>query len=135
MVGEERPVKVAIVGSRNFRHLELVRQFVRGLPVGTEVVSGGARGVDSTTDGVARSVGLPVKTFVPNYQRYQGKFAPLQRNAEIVAYLIPDGRLVAFWDGQSTGTRDVVRKAFKAGIPVTLYDEAGAERPLQDLLG
>ena len=40
-------MKLAIVGSRDYEHLNLVRYYVESLPPGTTIVSGGARGVRS----------------------------------------------------------------------------------------
>jgi predicted Rossmann fold nucleotide-binding protein DprA/Smf involved in DNA uptake len=39
--------RVAIIGAREHPDLDFVRAYVRTLPTGTTVVSGGAKGVDS----------------------------------------------------------------------------------------
>lgn len=38
--------RIAIVGSREYKQLDQVREYVRSLPLGVIVISGGARGVD-----------------------------------------------------------------------------------------
>ncbi len=113
-----RGERVAIVGSRTYPELGHVISYVRDLPPGTTIVSGGARGVDKAAADTARfsSKGLSVVEHLPDYQRY-GKVAPLERNRLIVADC---DRLVAFWDGKSTGTMHAVGLARKAGKPVEI---------------
>ena len=94
-------MKIAIVGSRDFPDLEVVKEYVRGLPEGTVVISGGARGVDSTAEAEARLCGLEVISFVPDWNKH-GKKAGFLRNVDIVEAC---DKLVAFWDGKSKGTQ------------------------------
>jgi hypothetical protein len=53
------------------------------------------------------------------------KFAPAAfcRNGWIVE---DSHRIVAFWDGASTGTRDTIKKAERAGRPTHIRDALGA---------
>lgn len=78
------------------------------------MVSGGAWGVDTVAEQEARSLLIPVQVYKPHYDRF-GSRAPLVRNEEIVNDC---DRLVAFWDGKSTGTMHTVNLARKAGKPV-----------------
>ena len=67
-------MKVAVVGSRGLQvdHLEDY------LPEGvTEIVSGGARGVDTCAKSYALEHGLKLTEFLPEYSRY-GRGASLQ---------------------------------------------------------
>jgi hypothetical protein len=110
--------RVAIVGSRRFPDPERVRVYVAGLPNGSVVVSGGAWGVDTIAEKEARALGIPVRIYQPHYDRF-GASAPLMRNQEIVDDC---DRLVAFWDGESTGTMHTVGLARKAGKPVEIIE-------------
>lgn len=129
-------MKVAIIGSRKFNdadHAELcdcpscstrlksvqgfVNRYVTGLPKDTEVVSGGATGVDSWADTAARKRTLKVTEFKPDYARYNGKLAPLKRNEEIVKYC---DILVAFWNGRSKGTKYTLDKASSQHVPYAI---------------
>ncbi len=47
-------MKVGIVGSRTFPQLKLVEWFIRDMPQGVTIVSGGAKGVDSAAVEYAR---------------------------------------------------------------------------------
>lgn len=100
-------MKVAIVGSRQFEDMEKVRQYVRELPAGTTVISGGAPGVDRIAVMEAQIRGLETIVIPANWGAY-GQIAGFLRNTEIVRQA---DRIVAFWDGESPGTQDTMRKA------------------------
>lgn len=107
-------MKVAIVGSRNFPDPERVRAVVRAILAkhpGTEIVSGGARGVDSWAEEEARAQGAPVRVFPADWDRH-GKRAGFLRNKDIVAHA---DHVVAFWDGESKGTQHTMNLAREAG--------------------
>ena len=90
-------MKLAIIGSRNLH----VQNFEDYLPDGvTEIVSGGAKGVDMGAAEYAKKNGIRLTEFYPDYARY-GRGAPLKRNALIAEY---SDMVLAFWDGKSKGT-------------------------------
>ena len=90
-------MKVGVIGSRNLT--------VENLPEGTtEIVSGGAKGIDTCAREYAKSNGLTLTEFLPDYHRYK-KGAPLKRNLQIVEYA---DFVIAFWDGKSKGTKFVI---------------------------
>lgn len=94
-------MKVAVVGSREVT----VEGMERYLPSETtEIISGGAKGVDTCAAAYANAHGIPLTVFLPQYEKY-GKSAPLKRNLQIIeaAELV-----IAFWDGQSRGTKYVI---------------------------
>lgn len=105
-------MKVAIVGSRDYPDMEQVVDFVFQLPDGTEVVSGGARGVDSWAADTAKStlLDLEVRVFPADWNRH-GKSAGYIRNQQIVDYA---DCVVAFWDGKSRGTAHTIKLAREA---------------------
>ena len=107
-------MKVAVIGSRNLA----VKNLEKYLPEGTtEIVSGGARGIDSCAKNYANANGIPLKEFLPNYDEF-GRSAPLLRNLEIIDYA---DIVLAFWDGQSHGTKFVIDKCKKMDKPVTVF--------------
>lgn len=110
-------MKIAIVGSRDYPNLNRVREFVKALPVGTVVVSGGARGVDYVAATTARIRGLEVIEYLAEWEQY-GQRAGYLRNKDIVAAA---DRVVAFWDGRSRGTQHTIQLATEAGKDVTIY--------------
>lgn len=94
-------MKIAVIGSRGL----IVRDLEMYLPEETtEIVSGGARGVDTSARYYAQKNGLKLTEFLPDYNKY-GKIAPLVRNLEIIDYA---DEVYAFWDGTSRGTKYVI---------------------------
>ena len=103
-------MKVAIVGSRNLTSIALDRYVPEQAD---EIVSGGAVGVDRCAAEYAKSKGLKLTEFLPQYERY-GRAAPIVRNKKIVDY---SDKIIAFWDGNSKGTLSVIKYAQKTGKP------------------
>lgn len=106
-------MRVAIVGSREYPNLQQVIDFVNSLPDGTEVVSGGARGVDITAQRAAEARGLPVRVFLPRFQRENTPYSPrhfFDRNTDIV---VNSDVVIAFPWGKASGTRDTMEKAIQ----------------------
>ena len=106
-------MKFAIVGSRQLTGVNLDAYLPEGV---TEIVSGGARGVDACARMYAQAHGIPITEFLPDYPRY-GRGAPFRRNLEIVTHA---DAVLAFWDGQSRGTRHTIELCRAAGMPVTV---------------
>lgn len=100
-------MRIAIIGSRNIT----VDNIAYYLSKGDEIVSGGAKGVDSCAAAYARKNGVKLTEFLPQYERY-GRAAPIIRNKEIVEYA---EKIIAFWDGSSKGTLSVINYAKKMG--------------------
>ena len=104
-------MKVAVIGSRKLQ----VNNLEDYLPDGvTEIVSGGARGIDTCARRYARLHGIKLTEFLPDYRRY-GRGAPLKRNLQIIEYA---DMVLAFWDGASRGTKFVIDQCKERGIPV-----------------
>ena len=102
-------MKIAVAGSRNILKIDLAPHVADA----TEIVSGGAKGVDSLAAAYAHAHGIKLVEFRPDYARY-GRGAPIKRNYEIVDYA---DRVVVFRDGQSRGTLSVIKYAEKVGKP------------------
>jgi hypothetical protein len=116
--------RVAVVGSREYPLLKLVREFVRRLAArdpGAVVVSGNARGVDRAAEEEARAAGLEVVSLPADWGAH-GKAAGFVRNGQIVERC---DAVAAFWDGQSSGTVDTVRRAEAAGKKVSVWGPDG----------
>ena len=106
-------MKVAVIGSRGL----CVSDLGKYLPEDTtEIVSGGARGVDTSAKEYALSHGIKLTEFLPEYEKY-GRSAPLKRNITIIEYA---DIVLAFWDGSSHGTAYTVATCLKEGVPVKI---------------
>jgi predicted Rossmann fold nucleotide-binding protein DprA/Smf involved in DNA uptake len=116
-------VKVAIVGSRHFPEMERVTAFVHDLPDGATIVTGGASGVDAVAGDAARERGLGLIKLPPRFEEASDPDASKRRNQELVDAA---DALVAFWDGQSRGTRNTVERALESGREVHVFVPGGS---------
>ena len=60
-------MRVAVIGSRSLSVANLEEYLPDGV---TEIVSGGARGIDSSARDYARTHQLKLTEFLPEYERY-----------------------------------------------------------------
>ena len=107
-------MRVAVIGSRNLK----INNFDKYLPANvTELVSGGAVGIDSCIKEYALSKNIKLCEFLPEYNKF-GKVAPLKRNLQIIAY---SDLIIAFWDGKSRGTKFVIEQCKKQNKNIRVY--------------
>lgn len=107
-------MKVAVIGSRGLTVSDLGKYLPENT---TEIVSGGAKGVDTSAREYALSHGIKLTDFLPEYTKY-GRSAPLKRNITIIEY---SDIVIAFWDGKSRGTKFVIDNCRKLGVEVRVY--------------
>lgn len=113
------PVRVIIAGSRGYKGGALgIERAVKasGFEVGT-VISGAARGADLAGERWAEANGIPCESYPADWDKY-GKKAGAIRNQQMAD--VADA-LIALWDGQSRGTRDMIERM--AAKPTIIYWE------------
>ncbi len=105
-------MKVIIAGCRDFNDYNFLKREIdkMNLPI-TEIVSGGARGVDTLGEKYANELEIPIKRFPANWDLY-GKSAGPIRNKEMAKY---GNYLIAFWDGKSRGTKNMIDRMKELG--------------------
>lgn len=108
-------MKTAVIGSRSFTDFNLVKDKLSSIDI-SEIISGGAKGADSLAEDFAKVNQIPVRVFLPDYDRF-GRAAPLKRNHQIVNEA---EQLIAFWDGKSRGTKYTLDLARKKGIKIII---------------
>lgn len=104
-------MKTAIIGSRNLTLANLEEYLPHNT---TEIISGGAKGIDTCAEELANRLGIRLTVIRPDYRHY-GKGAPLKRNDEIIAKA---DIILAVWDGKSRGTKYVIDKCKELDKPV-----------------
>lgn len=111
-------MKTIIAGSRDIRFPIVVKQAIitSGFDI-TEVVCGGAKGVDGLGESWALQNGIPVKHFPADWSQH-GKSAGYKRNVLMGDYA---DALIAVWDGASKGTNHMINIATKKGLKVYVY--------------
>ena len=112
--GRRKPIKVAIIGSRGLEVPNLEKYLPENV---TEIISGGAKGVDTSAREYALANNIKLTEILPDYAKYK-RGAPLKRNIEIIQAA---DVVYAFWDGQSRGTKFVIENCKKMNIPVRIF--------------
>lgn len=129
-------MKTIIAGTRTLTmfHLdELVTAVdLSGFKI-TEVVSGCAPGGDFLGEQYAMHLGLPVKKFPAAWDDLEAPGAVVRRRRNGEQYNVRAGfdrnlamarygeALIALWDGNSTGTADMILQAHRHGLRVHVY--------------
>lgn len=122
-------VHVIVAGSRGFedytRLVEEMNKLLESLKEDKEditIVNGKARGADRLSSRYAVDYGYGLKEFPAKWNEY-GRGAGYIRNKEMVSYVSSkEGKkfLIAFWDGNSAGTRNTIELAHKAKFNVVI---------------
>lgn len=112
-------MKVIIAGGRDFDNwqylYEVCSEYITEDDV--EIVSGGAKGADRLGEKFAKLKNIPLKVFIPDWDTY-GKSAGHIRNKQMAKYA---DKLIAFWDGKSPGTMNMIDTALKYGLKVHIF--------------
>lgn len=113
-------LKVIVAGSRTFNDYEYLSKEldIRIPPFIEEIVSGDARGADRLGARWAQEHGFNVKHFPAKWDEY-GKAAGIIRNHQMGDYA---DSLIAFWDGKSNGTKDMINYMREKGKHVEVVN-------------
>lgn len=127
-------MKVAVVGSRNYKILSKVGFFVRQLEREIIIVSGGARGVDREAEKSAVQTHKGVEIYPVNAPDKVStrQFAVLAKARNTLIVEAAD-IVVAFWNGFSGGTLDSITKARSMGKPVHIISENASQQYILDI--
>ena len=82
-----------------------------------EIVSGCAKGADTLGEQWAAQWQIPIKKFPADWDKYFNA-AGIMRNTQMVEYA---DILIAFWDGESRGTQNVIQQALNLDLEVHVY--------------
>ena len=124
-------IRVIIAGSRTFNDFQLMKNNVDSIfnehiygkgfsKDDITVVCGMASGADLLGKQYAEMNGIKVKCFPANWDLY-GNSAGYIRNEEMAKYASYKkgyGALIAFWNGNSRGTKNMIDLANKYGLKV-----------------
>ncbi len=116
-------MKIAIVGTRTFNDYISLKEFIFEhikLEDITYIVSGGAKGADALAEKFAKEYGFWPDSFIEHEAdwNYYGLGAGNIRNSLIAR---DADMLFSFWNGISSGSRDMLKKIKKEGKPYFIY--------------
>ena len=113
--------RVIIAGTRDFADYEALKTYadykLSRIEDSIEIVSGGSRGADTLGEQYAREKGYSIKRFPAEWEKY-GRSAGPRRNEAMARYA---DALLAYWDGESRGTKNMIELAKEHGLKVGVY--------------
>jgi hypothetical protein len=109
---------ISIIGSRTFDNYDLLCETMKGYDNLSLIVSGGAKGADSLGERWANENNIRTLIFKPEWEFY-GKRAAFIRNQLIV---VNCDQVIAFWDGESKGTKHALDLCKKINKPYTIIN-------------
>lgn len=124
-------MRIIIAGSREYENQNEFTNIVNYIMTfdifktdeSKEIISGHAHGADQLGEQFAKKMNYPIKLFIPNWKMY-GKKAGHIRNKKMALYAMekPCGVLIAFWDGESKGTKSMIQYAKDCKLKCFVYN-------------
>lgn len=115
-------MRVLVCGSRDWTNQARMYARLARLPDGSTILHGTARGADRMAATFAEGWGFNVEHWPADWKKY-GRRAGIERNVDMLD-TEPD-LVLAFWDGQSRGTKHTITEAKRRGIPVEIVSGGG----------
>lgn len=127
-----KSIRIIVAGSRTCSDYKLISKVLSKYVktcidngIHPEFVSGGCRGVDTIAEMFCKQNNYPIKVFKADWERY-GKRAGYLRNKQMADYAAETGGiLIAFWDGESRGTKMMIKLAKMSGLCVKVFTTGG----------
>ena len=116
--------KVIIAGSRGFSNYKLLKDTCNNAlrekkkTHNVIIISGHAKGADALGEKYANDEGFDLEIFPADWKKF-GKSAGFRRNEQMAEFA--DG-LIAFWDGESHGTKHMIDIATEKGIKTKIVN-------------
>lgn len=118
------PFRVIIAGSRTFNHYVLLQAACdlflaeKRQTHNIVILSGTAKGADRLGERYARERGYKIERYPADWDK-DGKAAGIIRNTKMADNA---NALIAFWDGRSRGTKNMIDTAKAKGLAVRVKD-------------
>lgn len=115
-------LKTIIAGSRSVIDYSLLKLAIENIDWEiSEVVSGGANGVDKLGERWAKDNSVDIKQFIPDWNGPHKKGAGFMRNIQMAKYA---EAAVIIWDGISKGAQHMIKEANAHGLRVIVFLES-----------
>lgn len=127
-------IRVIVAGTRSFTDYALAREKLDRIILGLQedfpckrivIITGDANGADQSGNRYAYDRGYTLRKFPAEWRKYGRAAGPI-RNAQMMDFAKETHPvLVAFWDGKSRGTKNMIDTAKREGASVyVIYYEA-----------
>lgn len=121
----QKEVTLVVCGSRSITEKEIVKEGIREAikkfnereETISQVLTGGADGVDSVAKEWVSDKDIQYEEIEPKWEKYGGKRAPIERNKKLIEKA---DYIVAVWDGKSSGTKFMIDNAGETPLYVKL---------------
>lgn len=116
--------RIVVAGCRNYKNYFKIsrelKKYINNLGDDCEIiiVSGGASGVDALGEKFAKKHNFKVERYPAEWEKYGRSAGPI-RNSKMAQ--AADG-VIAFWDGKSRGTKNMIECAEKAKKPCKIIN-------------
>jgi hypothetical protein len=113
--------RVIVAGSRGFDDYQTLSEtcdFFLKKKKNVIIISGNAKGADKLGEQYAKERGLKLEVYPADWEKY-GKSAGFIRNEEMGDIA---NALIAFWDGESHGTKHMIEYAKNKGLKIRVYN-------------
>jgi hypothetical protein len=120
-------MKVLIIGSAGWTDKAAIRHALLEAGV-TRMAHGGEGGAERLAGELSLELRIPCRVYAADWERYGHAAGPI-RNRKMLDAEHPD-LVLAFWDGESHATLDLINMAVRSGYDAFLYTPGKAERKL-----
>lgn len=117
--------RVIVAGGRDFKDEDFFNLKMNEVMAGyseAEIISGHASGADTLAERYAKANGYQLHVKPADWKRYGRAAGPI-RNKEMLEYAkeVEEPILIAFWDGKSKGTKNMIEQSRKAGFECYVF--------------
>lgn len=129
---KDKSIRIIIAGSRTFNNYNYMKRKLSsyiGLLMKTyqnaefEIISGGAKGADNLGEKYAEENKIKLTIMPADWEQY-GKSAGFIRNKAMAEYAVKADKayLIAFWNGSSKGTANMINEAHRLNIATLIFN-------------
>lgn len=112
-------MRIMVTGSRDWTDRKTIADAFMEVWPGSTLIHGGCRGADTLAEEYFSAKRCPIDVYPAEWERDGFAAGPI-RNQRMLEKGKPDV-VYAFWNGQSKGTLDAIRRAVNMGIKVEIY--------------
>lgn len=128
---EKETLKVIISGGRNFHYYQFLKEridyFLKNKlndeNIEVIIIQGGADGTDSLAKRYAKEKKLKYEEYPADWKKYGKAAGPIRNKAMSEVGDV----LIAFWNGKSKGTKNMIETAKKRGLPTRVVNTQNIE--------